>query len=241
MPIRHADAPPWALMPGAAVSVRELTHRYPGSEGLLTVLDHLDLRVEPGEIVTITGASGAGKSTLLCLLGALEAPQTGTVEIDGHDLAAASRDELADFRRDAVGFVFQHFGLLDTLTAAENIALACTLAGEGARAGRRRAEELLDAVDLLDRADHVPTRLSGGERQRVAIARALANRPRLVLADEPTGNLDDASTERVVDLLWSLPAEQQCTVVVVTHDRSLAARAQRCFRLDNGQLTDTPA
>ena len=181
-------------MPGAAIAVRGLTHRYESASGPLTVLDAIDLDVAGGEFVAVTGASGAGKSTLLCLLGALDAPQSGSVTIDGHDLSNASRDELANFRRVTVGFVFQHFGLLDTLTAAENVALACTLAGVGARSGRKRAESLLEAVGLGQRLDHPPTRLSGGERQRVAIARALANEPRLVLADEPTGNLDEDST-----------------------------------------------
>ena len=181
-------------MSGAAIAVRGLTHRYESTSGALTVLDDLDLDVAPGAFVSVTGASGAGKSTLLCLLGALDRPQVGSVVIDGHDLSDASRDELADFRRVTVGFVFQHFGLLETLTATENVSLACTLAGTGARAGRKRAEELLAVVGLADRFDHPPNRLSGGERQRVAIARALANEPRLVLADEPTGNLDEDST-----------------------------------------------
>jgi len=223
-------------MSGAAITVRGLTHRYEGTSGPLTVLDDVDIDVSPASLVAITGASGAGKSTLLCLLGALDAPQAGSVAIDGRDLSRASRDELADFRRVTVGFVFQHFGLLDTLTAAENVALACTLAGTGARAGRRRAEDLLDAVGLARRVDHLPTRLSGGERQRVAIARALANEPRLVLADEPTGNLDEESTERVMQLLWSLPVAHGCTVVLVTHDRALADRADHTFRLEHGRM-----
>lgn len=223
-------------MPGAPIAVRGLTHRYTSTSGELTVLDDLDLDVPPGGFVAITGASGAGKSTLLCLLGALDAPQTGSVVIDGHDLSHASRDELANFRRVTVGFVFQHFGLLDTLTATENVALACTLAGVGARAGRQRAESLLDAVGLGDRFDHPPTRLSGGERQRVAIARALANEPRLVLADEPTGNLDEASTGRVMELLWSLPEKHECTVVLVTHDRGLAGQADQSFHLERGRV-----
>jgi putative ABC transport system ATP-binding protein len=223
-------------MSGAAIAVQELSHRYPSRAGELTVLDAVDLDVAPGTFAAVTGPSGAGKSTLLCLLGALDTAQSGAVVIDGHDLSQASRDELADFRRTTVGFVFQHFGLLDTLTAAENVALACTLAGVGARAGRRRADELLGAVGLGDRLEHVPSRLSGGERQRVAIARALANDPRLVLADEPTGNLDEGSTERVMQLLWSLPEHHQCTVVLVTHDQLLADRADHAFRLDHGRV-----
>jgi ABC-type lipoprotein export system ATPase subunit len=223
-------------MPGAAIAVRGLTHSYRSAAGPLTVLDDLDLDVVGGGFVAVTGASGAGKSTLLCLLGALDAPQSGSVVIDGHDLSHASRDELADFRRVTVGFVFQHFGLLDTLTAAENVALACTLAGVAARSSRKRAESLLAAVGLGHRLDHPPTRLSGGERQRVAIARALANEPRLVLADEPTGNLDEDSTTRVMELLWSLPGEHDCTVVLVTHDRGLASQAEHAFHLEHGRI-----
>jgi putative ABC transport system ATP-binding protein len=230
------DQAAWSFMAGASIAVRDLTHRYDGGGGALTVLDGLDLDVESDEFVAITGASGAGKSTLLCLLGALDAPQSGSVVIDGHDLARASRDELADFRRDTVGFVFQHFGLLDTLTAAENVALACTLAGARAGAARRRAGEMLEAVGLAPRADHPPTRLSGGERQRVAIARALANGPRLVLADEPTGNLDQKSSHRVIELLSELPTRHGCTVVLVTHDLALAARAERTFQLEGGRV-----
>lgn len=223
-------------MSGAAIAVQGLSHSYPSSSGALRVLDGVDLDVDAGSIVAITGASGAGKSTLLCLLGALDRPQQGSVVIDGHDLSHASRNELADFRRVTVGFVFQHFGLLDTLTAIENVALSTTLAGVGARRGRARAGLLLEAVGLGERLDHTPPRLSGGERQRVAIARALANEPRLVLADEPTGNLDDDSTHRVMDLLWSLPAQHRCTVVLVTHDRGLAARAEKSFQLAHGHL-----
>jgi ABC-type lipoprotein export system ATPase subunit len=224
-------------MSGAAISVRGLRHRYESTSGTLTVLDDLDLDVAPGGLVSITGASGAGKSTLLCLLGALDRPQAGSVVIGGHDLSDASRDELADFRRTTVGFVFQHFGLLDTLTAAENVSLACTLAGARSRVGRARAEELMHAVGLGHRLDHTPSRLSGGERQRVAIARAMANQPDLVLADEPTGNLDDENTELVMGLLWSLPSEHGCTVVLVTHDRDLAAATDHSFHLERGRVT----
>ena len=162
----------------------------------VTVLDGLDLDVDAGGYVALVGASGAGKSTLLSVIGGLEPAQAGSVVIGGQDLAGLSRTELATFRRETVGFVFQHFGLLEALTAAENIELACSLARVAPAARRTRVRDLLDAVDLADRARHRPVELSGGERQRVAIARALANGPSLVLADEPTGNLDDASTAR---------------------------------------------
>jgi putative ABC transport system ATP-binding protein len=227
------------IMPGAEISVSGLGHRYKDrSGGKLSVLDGLDLDVEPGGYVAITGPSGAGKSTLLAILGGLDAPQDGAVVVGGHDLHHMGRNQLADFRRQTVGFVFQHFGLLESLTAAENIELACTLAGIGARARRERAAELLDAVELRARADHRPAELSGGERQRVAIGRSLANRPRLVLADEPTGNLDDGSTELVIELLEALPAEHDCTLVLVTHDHRLARRAAHQFQLDGGRLQE---
>src|SRR4051794_24042151 len=171
------------------ITVRGLSHRYVTASGGLTVLAGLDLDVPAGSHVSLTGPSGSGKSTLLSLLGGLERPQGGTVVVGDHDLSTLAGDGLAAYRRTTVGFVFQHFGLLDTLTAAENVELALTLAG--VRGGRRsrRAAELLDAVGLGARARHQPSQLSGGERQRVAIARALANEPQLVLADEPTGNL----------------------------------------------------
>ncbi len=225
-------------MAGASISVDGLTHRYRSSSGPLTVLDDVRFEVDAGGYVAISGPSGAGKSTLLAVLGGLEAPQSGTVVIDGQDLHDRSRDQLAAYRRDTVGFVFQHFGLLDSLTAAENVALACALVRVPPREARARARTLLSAVGLADRLDHQPGTLSGGERQRVAIARALANQPRLVLADEPTGNLDTDSAALVVDLLETLPAEQGCTLVVVTHDRSLAARAARRFELVDGRIAE---
>ena len=227
-----------AGMPGAAIVVHDLSHRFSSRAGDVVVLSGLGLQIEAGGYVALVGASGVGKSTLLSVLGGLEAPQSGSVVIDGENLGDLSRSELATFRRETVGFVFQHFGLLEALTAAENVELACSLARVAPAARRRRAAELLDAVGLADRARHRPVELSGGERQRVAIARALANGPRLVLADEPTGNLDDDSTARVVDLLESLPAQPGCTLVVVTHDQAIARRAERRLRLRNGRAAD---
>jgi putative ABC transport system ATP-binding protein len=221
-------------MSGAAIVVQDLSHRFSSRAGDVVVLSGLDLAVEAGDYVALVGASGVGKSTLLSVLGGLEAPQSGTVVIDGADLSGLSRSQLAAFRRETVGFVFQHFGLLESLTAAENVELACSLARVAPAVRRQRAAELLDAVGLADRARHRPVELSGGERQRVAIARALANRPRLVLADEPTGNLDDDSTAKVVELLESLPAEHGCTLVIVTHDQAVAHRARRRLRLRGG-------
>jgi ABC-type lipoprotein export system ATPase subunit len=215
-----------------------LRHRFASRAGEVTVLDGVDLHLASGEHAALVGASGVGKTTLLSVLGGLESPQEGIVRVDDHDLAGMSRSELATYRRETVGFVFQHFGLLEALTAAENVELAGSLAGAAPAARRRRTAELLDAVGLAHRARHRPVELSGGERQRVAIARALMNRPRLVLADEPTGNLDEGSSMLVMGLLESLPSEHGCTLVIVTHDPTIAARAHRCFRLVGGRAIE---
>jgi predicted ABC-type transport system involved in lysophospholipase L1 biosynthesis ATPase subunit len=225
----------------AAIVVRDLSHRYQTAGGELTVLDRVSFEVEAGGYVALTGPSGAGKTTLLSLLGGLDTIQEGRIQVDGTDLAGVSGNALAGFRCRTVGFVFQHFGLLATLTAVENIELALSLAGVGPRERRRTARELLDAVELGGRVDHRPHQLSGGERQRVAIARALANSPRLLLADEPTGNLDEESASHVIDLLESLPATRGVTLMLVTHNRAVAARAQTRFALDRGRLQVIPS
>jgi ABC-type lipoprotein export system ATPase subunit len=221
---------------GAAVLVRSLVHVYGAPQGGLSVLRGVDLDVEPGGYVAVSGVSGAGKSTLLSILGGLEPVQSGSATVGGHDLAGMRPGELARFRREVVGFVFQDFGLLNMLTARENVEMALTLSGVGRRERRWRAEELLAEVGLDGRASHRPAALSGGELQRVAIARALANQPRLVLADEPTGNLDEDSALKVLELLERLRAERGCTLVVVTHNSELAARADRRLRLSRGKL-----
>ena len=222
---------------GVAISVRGLTHRYPSPEGPLDVLCDVGLDVPGGGYVAVTGPSGAGKSTLLSVLGGLEPLQEGAAAIGDVDLAGLGGDELAAYRQATVGFVFQHFGLLEALTAAENVELAGTLAGVRSGERRRRATELLGAVGLAHRAGHRPLQLSGGERQRVAIARAVANHPRLLLADEPTGNLDEGSAITVIELLEQLRAERGCTLLVVTHNRAIAARASLCVALDRGRRT----
>ena len=218
-----------------AVRIADLRHSYATPGGPLVVLDGVSLQVPAGGYAAVTGASGAGKTTLLSVLGGLERPAGGRVEVGDRDITALSGDELAAYRRSTVGFVFQHCGLLDALTAAENVELATALAGTARPARRARAAELLDAVGLAERGDHRPVALSGGERQRVAIARALANRPCLLLADEPTGNLDEAATCRVVELLEEARREHGCTLVMVTHDTSLAARAEEVLVLPGGQ------
>ena len=209
-----------------------MSHAY----GTVTVLDHLDLDLPAHGYLALMGASGAGKSTALALIGGLERPQRGEVIVGGHDLGRLSGDALAEYRRKSIGFVFQHFGLLDTLTAQENVELAMALDGVGREERRGRARELLDSVRLGARASHRPSALSGGERQRVAIARALANRPRLILADEPTGNLDAHAAELVLDLLDGARGEHGCSLLVVTHNPLVARRADESCELVEGRL-----
>jgi len=221
---------------GASIEIRDLRHGYRSSGGRVGVLDGVDLAVAANGYAAVTGSSGAGKTTLLAILGGLERAQEGSVEVGGRDIASLAGDDLAAYRRTTVGFVFQHFGLLDTLTAAENVELASTLSGLPARKRRARTAEVLDSLGLGTRADHRPAELSGGERQRVAIARALVNRPRLLLADEPTGNLDEESAVLVVDLLEALRFEHGCTLVIVTHSRALAARAEQRFAIEAGRV-----
>jgi len=224
-------------MPGGVdIQVSDVTHAFASDEGDLVVLDALSMRVEAGSFVSIVGSSGAGKSTLLSLLGGLEPAQSGELRVGGRSLGTLSRDELAGYRLSTVGFVFQHFGLLDTLTAAENVSVARLLAGASRADARTRALELLDRVGLASRATHRPQQLSGGERQRVAIARALCNEPDLLLADEPTGNLDEENGAMVVDLLQTISAHDRCTVLAVTHDRRVAERADHRYRLAQGRL-----
>jgi putative ABC transport system ATP-binding protein len=192
--------------------------------------------VPAGGYAAVMGVSGAGKSTLLSILGGLEPVQQGSVCVGGQDLAGLRGRQLARFRRARVGFVFQDFGLLTMLTARENVELALTLTGVPRERRREQAEQLLGEVGLAERAGHRPPKLSGGELQRVAIARALANQPAVLLADEPTGNLDEDSAIRVMELLERLRAERACTLVVVTHNPELAARADERLRLSRGQL-----
>jgi putative ABC transport system ATP-binding protein len=207
----------------------------------VTALDSLDLTIRSGESVAILGPSGSGKTTLLQLLGALDRPTTGIVRFEGRSLEGLGQAQLAELRLTAIGFVFQQFNLIPTLTAAENVeAGLAPLRMSGA--GRRRAAAAhLEAVGLAPRSGHLPTQLSGGEQQRVAIARALARSPRVVLADEPTGNLDTKSGELVIDLLGSLHRELEITLILVTHDQWVAERADRVLRLDDGRLVGDAA
>ncbi|HLU25264.1 MAG TPA: ABC transporter ATP-binding protein [Longimicrobiales bacterium] len=204
----------------------------------LTVLRDIDLAIEPESFVAIVGPSGSGKTTLLGLLAGLDLPTAGTVRLGGQDLSALTEDERALFRAEKVGFVFQTFHLIPTLTALENVLVPLELnggIGDG-KAARERARSLLARVGLGDRLHHYPAQLSGGEQQRVALARAFANRPMILFADEPTGNLDAETGARVIDLLVELNEEARTTLVLVTHDPELAARAHRVIRLAGGRI-----
>jgi putative ABC transport system ATP-binding protein len=202
----------------------------------IRALDGIDLEIEPGEFVALEGPSGSGKTTLLQLLGALDRPSSGRVLFEGSDLATLSDNELAGLRLRSFGFVFQQFNLIPTLTAVENVeAKLAPVAGKDPNL-RVRALALLNEVGLLDRSDHLPAHLSGGEQQRVAIARALSVEPRVILADEPTGNLDSKTGADVINVLTRLAAEHGATIVVATHDAELAQRAPRRLAVRDGKL-----
>lgn len=213
-----------------------LSRQVPVSEGELTILHRLDLEIAAGESVAILGASGSGKSTLLGLLAGLDLPSSGEVHINGENLFALDEDGRAALRGRLIGFVFQSFQLLPALTALENVMLPLELAGIAS--AREMALAVLQRVGLSERRNHYPKHLSGGEQQRVAIARAFATQPKLLFADEPTGNLDSATGARIIDLLFELNREQGTTLVLVTHDAELAARCSRRLRLVDGHLVD---
>jgi putative ABC transport system ATP-binding protein len=223
--------------PAVLVHAKGLRKDYGSGEGLVRALDAIDLDVNRGEAVAVMGPSGCGKSTLLHLIGGLDRPSAGQLSVAGQRLDELSERGLAYLRRDGIGFVFQAFQLMDELTAQENVELPALLAGYPPNEARARATALLEQVGLADRARHLPPMLSGGQRQRVAIARALVNDPEIVLADEPTGNLDSASAFDVLSLLGDLHA-QGLTLVIVTHDERIATTADRLISMRDGAFVD---
>ena len=216
------------------LSLRGVGRSLPSGGRMLRILDGIDLDVKRGEFLAVLGPSGSGKSTLLALMAGLDRPSTGTVLVDGEEINRLSEDRLALLRRHKIGFVFQSFQLLGNLTARENVLLPMELLGW--REASQRAGELLDAVGLAERGHHYPSQLSGGEQQRVALARAFAPRPALLLADEPTGNLDGATGRVVLDLLVAMRAEEGATLVLVTHDPAVAGLADRRIHLLDGRI-----
>ncbi|MCU0624839.1 MAG: ABC transporter ATP-binding protein [Gemmatimonadaceae bacterium] len=221
------------------LAARSLTKEYPSGGSALAVLRDVDFEIPQGQFVSIVGPSGSGKTTLLGLLAGLDTPSKGTVVLDGADMAGLDEDARARLRGEKVGFIFQSFQLIPTLTAMENVQVPLELRGESG--AEPRARELLTRVGLGHRLDHFPTQLSGGEQQRVAIARAFSNQPRILFADEPTGNLDVNTGAKIVELLEQLNRESGSTVIIVTHDLQLAERAQRVIRLRDGAVIEDRA
>ena len=223
------------------LTIRQLSRSFREGELLHPVLEGLDASVDSGESIAITGRSGSGKSTLLNLISGIDRADAGTVDVDGREVTAMAEPERTLFRRAHIGFVYQFFNLIPTLDVAENVRLVLELNGVGARAARQRAHEVLAGVGLAARAHSAVEQLSGGEQQRVAIARALVHEPRLLLADEPTGNLDEESAREVLPLLLALVRARGTTLVIVTHDGALARQADRVLELKAGRLHSAAA
>ena len=218
------------------LEAKNLKKNYKIGETDLLVLKGIDLSIEKGELIAITGASGSGKSTLMHLLGCLDTPTEGEYSIDGIKVSTAGKDELAKIRNQKIGFVFQKFHLLTDLTSLDNVALPQIYAGASETDARKKATEVLTLVDLANRLDHYPYQLSGGQQQRVAIARALINNPTILLADEPTGNLDSATGEIIMDLFIKLNKEKEVTIIIVTHEAKIAAKTKRVIELIDGKI-----
>ena len=220
----------------ALLTVRDAAKVYEGPEGGVAALRGVSFQVQPGELIAVRGPSGCGKSTLLHLIGAMDRPSSGEILLRGQDIGRLSVEELARLRRRQIGFVFQAFHLLPTFTVVENVALPLLLDGQSPRSARARAAELIDQVGLAPRSEHFPSQLSGGEMQRAAVARAVVAGPDLLLADEPTGNLDSASGRRVMELLAEMNRRLGVTVLLATHSDEAAAYARRTLRLRDGLL-----
>lgn len=219
------------------LQVTHLTKQFASGDSSVIAVNDLSMHLEQGTFAAIVGKSGSGKSTLLGLLGALDRPTSGTIEVDGHDITRMNDKKLITYRRDTIGYVFQNYSLIPNLSALENVMLPMEFSGIAASERKRRAEELLEKVGVVGSAQlRKPSRLSGGQQQRVAIARALANRPKLILADEPTGNLDSKTGEVVFKLLHDLTRNEKTTIIVVTHDLDIAGKTDKIFKLHDGAL-----
>ncbi len=218
------------------IALKDITKTVRSGTEDLTILSDVSLEIPGGQFVALTGASGSGKSTLLGLIAGLDAPSSGTIIVDGDDITSMDEDGLARVRSEKIGFIFQSFHLIPSLTAYENILIPLEIAGAGD--AESRAARLLDDVDLTDRGHHYPAELSGGEQQRVAIARAFANHPKILLADEPTGNLDSKNGLHIFKLMTDLHRQNNVTLVLVTHDAALASQAQRQVELRDGRIVD---
>lgn len=220
------------------IRLSELAKSYAGVDSEVVVLQGVEMEVGEGELVVILGPSGSGKTTILNLIGGIDSPTSGTVEVDGRALEGLDDAELTLYRRDKVGYVFQFYNLLPTLTALENVALGLELQGQSPQEGEQQAQRMLIAVGLAGLEDRFPSQLSGGEQQRVALARALAKKPRIVVADEPTGNLDKANSKAIRELLGKLNRDLGTTILVATHDERYTQVADRAFMLDDGRLKE---
>jgi putative ABC transport system ATP-binding protein len=218
--------------------LRDVSRRYGDGDTAVVAVDGVSIDIGEGEFMVVAGPSGSGKTTLLQLLGGLDRPTSGSVMFEGRDLATAGDGELAELRLGTLGFIFQQFNLVPTLTARQNVEAALAPRGLSGRERIESARSLLVSVGLGARASHLPSQLSGGEQQRVAIARALANEPRVLLADEPTGNLDSATGRELIELLRKLNAERGLTIVLITHDTDIAAAAPRTVRMEDGRIVD---
>ena len=216
------------------IELKHITKTVRSGADDLTILADVSLEIPDGQFVAITGASGSGKSTLLGLLAGLDAPSSGEILIDGENITEMSEDGLAQLRSDKLGFIFQSFHLIPSLTAFENILIPLEIRGD--KTAKERAAQLLEEVDLTNRGHHYPNELSGGEQQRVAIARAFANNPKILLADEPTGNLDSRNGNHIFELMTALHDNKKTTLILVTHDQDLAEKAQRQIRLRDGKI-----
>ncbi len=224
-------------MDDVILSMRQIVKQYPMGDEIQTVLKGIDMDVKQGEFVAVLGPSGSGKSTLMNIIGCLDTPTSGTYVLSGRDVGGLNEDELAQVRSKEIGFIFQSFQLLPRQTAVENVELPLIYSGVHERERRERAEQMLERVGLADKTDHYPNQLSGGQQQRVAIARALANRPAILLADEPTGALDQQTGRQVMSLFHDLNEEGN-TIIMITHDIGIARHARRIVRLLDGVLTE---